>query len=225
MKEGQGRGSGVLNAIGDQFIRLVGSLVRGNRKKGRWYAALTREELQAHGLNIARQGLIEELAQAQAVRNAVINSPSIVPGIGTLLSFWLLGVENFFILDQSVTLIVALVDLHDGEVEDDEALIRFSVKVVGEVFGVTDIEKTDSRSVGREYFTRTLPLKYLNAGFTRGVKRVLRRMLPFRSNSRLLPIGIGLVVSAYNAYDIIVSVGQTALKHMPEYLNETSGQG
>ncbi len=224
MKEETGKGGEVLNAIGDQFLRLVGNLVRGNKKKGLRFAAITRGEVRTMGMRIADQGLIEELAQAQAVKNAIINSPSIVPGIGTLLSFWLLGVENFFLLDQAVTLIIALVDLHEGPVDDQAALERFTVKVVGEVFGVADIDKADSRAIGREYFTKTLPLQYLSTGFTRGVKKVVRRLLPFRSNSRLLPAGFGLIASAYNAYETIVNVGQTTLKYLPEFLNEVKGE-
>ena len=97
-------------------------------------------------------------------------------------------------------------------------------KVVGEVFGIEAAGETgDHRAISREYITKTLPGKYVNSGVTRGVKHVLRRLLRFRGNSRLLPAGIGLGVSALTAYETVVSVGQATLKNLPRLLQGDAG--
>lgn len=223
MNNDQIKGSAVLDVLGDQFLLLMGNLVQGNMKRALRYAETAGKEVGKSGLNIASQGLIEDLAQAQALKSSVINSPSIVPGIGTFLSFWLLGVENFFLLDQSVTLIIALCRLHGVSVEDRQVMERFAVEVVGEVFGIGTIEKKeDFRAISREYVTKTLPMKYVNSGMNSGMRKLLRRLLPFRSRSRLLPAGIGLGASALSAYEMLVNIGQTTLKNIPNLIRETS---
>jgi hypothetical protein len=221
MDKGVVKGSQVLDVLGDQFLLLVSNLIRGNMKRSLGLAEIARREAERSGLNIASQGMIEELARSQAVKNSLINTPSIVPGLGTLLSFCLLGVENFFLLDQSVTLIVSLCSLHGARVEDLKTMERFTMRVVGEAFGIENVEKKgDHRAISREYITKMLPGKYVNTGINRGVRRMLRRLLPFRSGSRLLPAGIGLGVSALNAYEIMVEVGQLTLKHLPRLLQD-----
>jgi hypothetical protein len=215
------RGSQVLDVLGDQFLLLVSNLIRGNMKRSLELAEKARAEAQTSGMSIACQGLIEDLAKAQAVKNSLINSPSIVPGLGTLLSFWLLGVENFFLLDQSVTLIISLCALHGAKVHDLKAMEKFAMQVVGEVFGIGNIDrKTDHHAISREYITKTLPGKYVNTGVNRGVRTLLRRLLPFKTGSRLLPAGLGLGASALNAYEVMVSVGQSTLKHLPRLLQD-----
>ena len=218
------RGSRVLDRMGDQFLLLVGNLVRGNLKRSLELAEKARAEAASSGMSIAYQELIENLARAQALKNSLINSPSVVPGLGTLLSFSLLGVENFFLLDQSVTLIMSLCALHGVRMDDPAAMEKFALKVVGEVFGIEAAGETgDHRAISREYITKTLPGKYVNSGVSRGVKHLLRRLLRFRGNSRLLPAGIGLGVSALTAYETVVSVGQATLKNLPRLLQGDAG--
>lgn len=226
MNNDRTRGSDVLDILGDQFLLLMGNLVQGNMKRALRYADAARKEVEKSGMSIASQGLIEDLAQAQAVKNSIINSPSIVPGIGTILSFWLLGVENFFLLDQSVTLIIALCRLHGVSVDDRQAMERFAVEIVGEVFGIGTIEKKeDLRAISKEYVTKTLPMKYVNSGVSSGMRKLFRRLLPFRSRSRLLPAGLGLGASALSAYETLVNVGQTTLKNIPKLVDKESSNG
>lgn len=214
------KGSLVFDLLSDQFLLLMSNLIKGNMKRAIQLADAARGDVGKTGLSIASQNLIENLAQGQAVKNSIINLPSVVPGIGTILSFWLLGVENFFLLDQSATLILALCSLHDAPIDDADAMQEFAVVVVGEVFGISGIEKGESfRSISREYVTKTLPGKYVDAGVSRGVRTMLRRLLPVRKGSRLLPAGFGLGASALNAYETMISVGQTTLKHLPALLN------
>ncbi len=221
MNIGHIRSWGVVNVLSDQFLQLVRNLIKGNMKKGLRLAEESRQEGLQSGMKITIQMLIEKTAQAQAVKNSLINSPSIVPGLGTLLSFGLMGVENFFLLDESIVLIIALCDLHGIDVHDMKAMEKLSVQVIGEVFGVGDMDKKkDFHEISREYVTRTLPMQYLNSGISRWLKKILRRLLPFKSGSRLLPAGIGLCASAINAYDTIINVGQSTLRHIPAILNK-----
>jgi hypothetical protein len=209
----------MFDLLSDQFLLLMANLIKGNRKKALQFADDMRVDIERSGLAIVSQNLIEKLAQGQAVRNSLINLPSVVPGFGTILSFGLLGVENFFLLDQSVTLILSLCSLHGVQIDDIDAMQEFAVLVVGEVFGVSGIEKGENfRSISREYVTKTLPGQYVNTGVSRGVQKMLRRLLPFRKGSRLLPAGLGLGASALNAYETMVNVGQTTLKHLPALL-------
>lgn len=224
-KEGP-RGIRVLDRLGDQFLLLVGNLIRGNLKRSLELAEKARAEAASSGMGIASQELIENLARSQALKNSLINSPSVVPGLGTLLSFSLLGVENFFLLDQSVTLIMSLCALHGARVDDLGAMEKFALQVVGEVFGIEVAQGTgDHRAISREYITKTLPGKYLDSGVSRGVKHLLRSLLRFRGHSRLLPAGIGLGASALSAYETVVNVGQTTLKHLPRLLQGETEEG
>lgn len=214
------KGSEVLDLLSDQFLLLMTNLIKGNRKRALKFADAARGDIEESGLSIASQNLIETLAQGQAVKNSLINLPSVFPGIGTILSFGLLGVENFFLLDQSVTLILALCSLHGVPIDDTETVREFALQVVGDVFGIAGMEKKENlRTISREYVTKTLPGKYMNVGVNRGVQRMMRRLLPFQSRSRLLPAGLGLGASALNAYETVVGVGQTTLKHLPRLLN------
>ena len=208
-------GSEMLDALGDRFLLLIGSLVSGNRKR----AAVLAEEALRHGdgshPGIMSQTLIEEMAQAQALKNSLINLPSVVPGLGTIVSLSLVGVENFYLLDQSVTLVLALCLIHGKDIEDRAVIDVLTVKVIGEVFGVKNRDTgEDSRTITREYVSRLLPMKYFSRGMDRGMRKILRRLVPMRSRSRLLPVGIGLGSSAVRAYDTVVNVGQATLRRL-----------
>ncbi len=167
---------------------------------------------------------IEDMAEAQALKNALINSPSIVPGIGTFLSFWLIGLEDFFLLDQSVTLILALCRLEGVPVEKNNRILEdFVIQILGQIYGITEGAKaSDTNSISNDFMTRMLPRKYANVMMNRGLHKIVRRILPFKRRSRLLPVGLGLAMSAYNAYDRIVAVGQLALKNMGKLRQDVS---
>lgn len=208
-------GSEMLDALGDRFLLLIGSLISGNRKRAAALAEEARRHTGGSHPGIMSQTLIEEMAQAQALKNSLINLPSVVPGLGTIVSLSLVGVENFYLLDQSVALVLALCLIHGKDIEDQAAVKELTMRVIGEVFGVTNRETgDDSRSITREYVSRLLPMKYFNRGVDRGMRRILRRIVPMRSRSRLLPVGIGLGSSAVSAYDTVVNVGQAALRHL-----------
>jgi hypothetical protein len=226
MDTGRSKGNQVLDALGDQFLLLVSNLIRGNKKRSLSLAGQALSEAALSGRSIACQGLIEEMARSQAVKSALINSPSVVPGPGTLLSFWLLGVENFFVLDQAVTLVISLCALHGAQVDDLASMEKFTMKVVGEAFGIENAGLADDhRDISREYVTKTLPGKYVNTGLSKGVRTLLRRLLPFTRTSRLLPAGLGLAVSALSGYETMVSVGQSTLKHLPRLLQDEAERG
>lgn len=205
----------MLDALGDRFLLLIQGLISGNLKRA---AALAEEMHRRTGGShpgIMSQTLIEEMAQAQAFKSSLINLPSVVPGLGTIVSFSLVGVENFYLLDQSVTLVLALCLIHGKDIEDRAAIEDFTVKIIGEVFGVTNQETGgDSRSITREYISRLLPMKYFTRGVDQGMRRILRRLVPIKNRSRLLPMGIGLGSSAVGAYDTIVHVGQATLRRL-----------
>jgi hypothetical protein len=216
MAEDGGKGSEVLDALGDRFLLLVGTLIRGNRKRAFMLAGDAQRHAAGSNAGIVSQNLIEEMAQAQAVKNSLINLPSVVPGLGTIVSFSLVGVENFFLLDQSITLILALCRIHGKDIEDQQGMEVFAVKIIGEVFGVTSGDKEESsRSITRDYVTRLLPMKYFSRGMDRGMRKILYRLMPASRRTRLLPAGIGLGSSAMSAYDTIVNIGQSTLKHLP----------
>ncbi|MGC9323553.1 MAG: hypothetical protein ACP5G0_02275 [Desulfomonilia bacterium] len=216
MNEDEQRLSPLVNTLGDQFRTLVRNLREGNRKKAVILADEAREQISAKGIAIVSQDLIERMAQSQAFRNSLINSPSIVPGIGTILSFAMLSIENFFILDQSVTLILALAHLRGlrfqkGDTSEEEFIIR----ILGEAFGIVeDQDQSSSGTIIRSYVTETLPRRYVNKSIDRGMRKLMTRILPYRRKSRLLPGGVGLVMSAANAYETLVRVGQSTLKHI-----------
>ena len=136
MAEDGGKGLAVLDTLGDRFLLLIGSLIRGNRKRALMLARDAGKRSQGSSAAIVSQNLIEEMAQAQAVKNSLINLPSVVPGLGTIISFSLLGVENFFLLDQSIALILALCHIHGKDIEDQRAMEEFAVRAIAEVFGV-----------------------------------------------------------------------------------------
>ncbi|HNR51804.1 MAG: hypothetical protein BWZ01_01941 [Deltaproteobacteria bacterium ADurb.BinA179] len=216
MAEDGGKGLAVLDTLGDRFLLLIGSLIRGNRKRALMLARDAGKRSQGSSAAIVSQNLIEEMAQAQAVKNSLINLPSVVPGLGTIISFSLLGVENFFLLDQSIALILALCHIHGKDIEDQRAMEEFAVRAIAEVFGVAhEGAEENFRSISRDYMTKLLPRKYFGRGVDRGMRKILSRLMPAGRRTRLFPAGIGLGSSAVSAYDTIVNIGQTTLRRLP----------
>ena len=206
----------ILSAISGRFRRLITGLLKGNIKRARALAEQVRQGIPANGERISFQNLIEDLAQGQAVRNAFINLPSAVPGIGTIISWALISLEDFFVLDQSVTLIMALCILHGLDPEDYEGMEEFAISVIGQAYGIeTSGTASDSKAFVKRFIIQLLPARYVNFGLARWVKVFIKRLLPFRRKSRLMPIGLGIVMSAWDAYDTIVKVGRFALRELP----------
>jgi hypothetical protein len=209
-------GTKMIDTLGERFRLLIHNLMRGNEKRACRLAEIAEREIPSLGRSIVTQTLIEEMAQTQAIKNSLINSPSIVPGIGTVLSFWLIGVEDFFLLDQSVTLALALCILHEAPMDEPRVVEDFIIHVIGEVYGISDGGKDlDANSISRDLLTKKFPQKYVDKGLNRGLHRIVHRILPFKRRSRLLPVGFGLMMSAYHAYNTIVKVGRLTLKYMP----------
>jgi hypothetical protein len=208
-------GPRVIDALGEQFRQLIGNLMRGNEKRAYRLVRIEQKENSSLSIMVTAQNLIEDMAQTQALRNSLINSPSIVPGIGTFLSFWLIGAEDFFLLDQSVTLILALCILNGVCLDDKKAVEDFIIQVIGEAYGIADSDKgIAANTISKDFLTKKLPQKYVNKGLNKGMRKLVHRVLPIKRRSRLLPVGLGLAMSAYHAYDTIVKVGQLSLKHM-----------
>ncbi|MBN2297295.1 MAG: hypothetical protein JXM72_01810 [Deltaproteobacteria bacterium] len=212
-------GPKVSDTLGGQFRILIGNLIRGNEKKAQAIAQKAVNGTGDAGKAVAAQSLIEYMAQAQALKNAMINTPSIIPGVGTFFSFWLVGLEDFFLLDQSVKVILALCRLEGIPVErKHQALEDFIIQILGQTYGIADKGKeSNTRSISNDFMIRMLPRKYANMMMNKGVHRVVRRILPFKRRSRLLPVGLGLAMSAYNAYDRIVAVGRLTLRNMGKF--------
>jgi hypothetical protein len=206
----------ILSGISGRFGRLIAVLVKGNIKRARALAAQVSLEIRSDGEHIAFQNLIEYLAQGQAIRNAFINLPSAVPGIGTIISWALISLEDFFVLDQSVTLIMALSILHGLDPEDYEGMEEFAISIIGQAYGIeTSGSGSDSSAFAKRFLIKLLPARYVNFGLVTWIKAFIKRMLPFKRKSRLMPIGFGIVMSAWDAYDTIVKVGRFALRELP----------
>jgi hypothetical protein len=206
----------ILSAISGRFRRLITGLLKGNIKRARALAAQVRREIPVNGEHISFQNLIEDLAQGQAVRNALINLPSAFAGIGTIISWALISLEDFFVLDQSVTLIITLCILHGLDPEDYEDIEEFAISIIGQAYGIeTSGPASDSKAFVKSFIIKLLPARYVNFGLTRWVKGFIKRLLPFRRKSRLMPIGFGIIMSAWDAYDTIVKVGRFTLRELP----------
>src|SRR5208337_5357688 len=122
--------------------------------------------------------------QGQAVRNAFINLPSAFPCIGTIISWILISLEDFFVLDQSVTLILTLSLLHGLDPEDYKDMEEFAISVVGEAYGLEPSHPdSDSNAFMKNFMIKLLPVRYVNFGLTRWVKAFMKRLLPFRRKS------------------------------------------
>lgn len=207
--------TGLAGAVGRRFRDLIGNLLRGNVVRARSLAEKVREDAHALGEQIAIQNLMEDMAQGQALRNAFINLPSAVPGIGTVISWVLISVEDFFTLDQGVTLILALGILHGLDPEDTQEMEELAMRIIGEAYGLQPPGSgPDSGEVAKGFMMRLVPQKYMNWGVNRWLKAAVRRLLPFRRRSRLLPAGFGIAMSAWNAYDTIVQIGRVAMREL-----------
>ncbi|HHO77325.1 MAG TPA: hypothetical protein ENN05_12990 [Deltaproteobacteria bacterium] len=209
-------GPRVSETLGGQFRILIRNLIRGNQRNARSFAHRAKKEMADHGNAVTAQNIIEDMAQSQAMQNALINSPSIVPGIGTFLSFWLIGLEDFFLLDRSVKLVLALCGLEGIPVEEkNQALEDFIIKIIGQTYKIADYgTDPNTRTISNDIMTILLPRKYAGMVMNIGLHRIVRRILPFKRRSRLLPVGLGIGMSAYNAYDRIVAVGRLTLKNL-----------
>jgi hypothetical protein len=211
----------ILATISDQFRALIRNLIRGNTKKANSLAEIIKLNILRDGEKIAFQNLIEEMAQDQAIRNSFINLPSIVPGIGTVIAIGLMSVEDFFVLDQGVRLILTLYVLYGMNSEDREKIEEMVIIVLGEAYGLNlSGKESNSDAIIRKFMTAMVPQRYVNIGVNKGVRKFLQRILPFRRKSRLLPIGFGLIMSAVNAYETIVKVGQITLKYLAVERNQ-----
>jgi hypothetical protein len=205
----------LLARVSDRFRRLIRNLIRGNTKKACSLVEKVREDMLQDGERIAFQNFIEAMAQEQAVRNAVINIPSVVPVLGTIISIGLMSLEDFYILDQGVRVILALSYLHGVDMQDETRTEEMVIGILAESYGLNFTKKeTGGDAVIKRLMIALVPQKYVNMGVSRGVKRFLKRLLPFRRRSRLLPVGFGLIMSAVNAYEIIVKTGQLTLKYL-----------
>jgi len=209
-----------LATVSDRFRMLIRNLIRGNMKKARELADKVRGDMLEEGGRIAFQNFIENMAQEQALRNAIINIPSIVPVLGTIISIGLMSLEDFYILDQGVRVILALSRLHGLDLQDEKRTEEMVIGILGQAYGL-EVPKKDKGgdAVIKRLLISLIPQKYVNMGVSRGVKRFLKRLLPFRRRSRLLPVGFGLIMSAVNAYEIIVKTGQLTLKQMASELH------
>ena len=215
----------IVGAVSRRFHGLIRNLLRGNVLRARSLAGRIREDSQALGEQIAIQNLIEDMAQGQAVRNAFINLPSAVPGIGTAISWVLISVEDFYTLDQGITLILSLSILHGLDPENLQEMDELAVNIVGEAYGLRPPgSDPDSRKVATGFMMRLLPQKYVNWGVNRWVKAIVRRILPFRRRSRLLPAGFGIAMSAWNAYDTVVQIGRITQRELAGRQRRVAGR-
>lgn len=199
-----------LNAVSGQFGILVHNLVKGNMSRAGRISRHALTNAERYGMNICMQDIIEELAYEQAVKSGVVNSPSIFPGAGTLISFFLLGTENFLILEQGVKLSLVLLMMNGFENKID-SLEDEVIRILGEAYGL--VESTgiaDPSRIKENYVTRVLPPQYLSKGFN----RLISRIFPTRNRFlKLLPV-FGIFYAAVEGYAMTVKVGQAALKRI-----------
>ncbi len=199
-----------LNVISGQFGLLIHNLVKGNLNRAAKLSIYALENAGKYGLNICMQDIIEELANEQALKSGIVNSPSIFPGIGTVVSFFLLGTENFLILEQGVKLSLVLL-LMNGLRNGDDNLEEEVIRILGEAYELLDkTDKADVATITEQYVTRVLPPQYLSKGFN----RLLSKIFPTRNRIlKLLPV-FGIFYAAFEGYAMTVKVGQVALKRM-----------
>lgn len=199
----------MLEALGDQFQSFLRNLIKGNLKGAKRTATIKLENSNHNEIPIIALDLIEDTAQRQAIRNAILNIPSVFPGIGTIISFWLVGAENLLMLDQSVSLILTLGFLYGLPMDDEKMIEEVILEIIGKTYHIVDEAHTSNTSIITEtYITKILPQKYIN----KGINRIITRLFPARRKSRLLPGGIGVIASAIYGYKTIVQVGHTAIK-------------
>ncbi len=199
-----------LNVISGQFGLLVHNLVKGNMNRARKLSKRALENSGRYGMNISMQDIIEELANEQAFKSGIVNSPSIFPGMGTLISFFLLGTENFLILEQGVKLSIVLL-LMNGFKDGDDNFEEEIIRILGEAYELADdLDKTDISTITEQYVIRVLPPKYLSKGFNKLVSKIFPTKNRFL---KLLPV-FGIFYAAFEGYSMTVKVGQVALKRI-----------
>ena len=203
-----------LNVISGQFGVLVHNLIKGNMNRAHKLSQHALENAGRYGMNICMQDIIEELANEQALKSGIVNSPSIFPGMGTVISFFLLGTENFLILEQGVKLALVLL-LINGFKNGDDNIEAEVIRIIGEAYELADnMDKTDVATITEQYVTRVLPPQYLSKGFN----KILSRIFPTRNRIlKLLPV-FGIFYAAIEGYTMTVKVGQVTLKRIKKGL-------
>ncbi len=167
------------------------------------------------GEPIALQNLIEDMAQGQAFRNAFIKHT--LRGAGHRYGH-LLGVDQRGGLLHPGSrrhLILALGILGGLDPDDHQQMEDLAILVIGEAYGLEPSgPERDSGTVARKIITSLLPRRYVNIGASRWAKAFVKRLLPFRRKSRLLPAGFGIAMAAWDAYESIVKVGRIAQREL-----------
>lgn len=209
-------GMGALeDALAQRFGSLVRDLVKGNMKRARRSAMRARERMASDGREVVLTRLIEEAAEAHAMRNALIALPSALPGPGTIVAWILMALEDFFTLDRIVTLALTLALLHGHDPLDVQGLESLALKAIGSAYGMGPgySEDVSSRFAWR-FVAGFLPRRYAQKGFNRWVKTLVRRFLGLRRKSRLLPAGIGVAIAAWDAYTVLIAAGTHTVKEL-----------
>ena len=203
-----------LNVISGQFGVLVHNLIKGNMNRAHKLSNHALGNAVRYGMNICMQDIIEELANEQSLKSGIVNSPSVFPGVGTVISFFLLGTENFLILEQGVKLALVLL-LMNGFKKGDDNLEEEVIRIIGEAYELVDnTDKVDINTITKQYVTRVLPPQYLSKGFN----KILSRIFPARNRIlKLLPV-FGIFYAAIEGYTMTIKVGQVALKRIKKGL-------
>jgi len=199
-----------INTASDKFALIIINLIKGNKKRAKKTALKAIKESPGNGLNICMQDAIENLATEQAIKSSIINSPSIFPGIGTVISFLLLGTESFLVLEQGVK-IASILLIMNGFNPDDKEFEEQIIRIIGEAYGLADMdEAADSRTITKEYITRIAPPKYISKGFN----KALSKFFPTKNRIlKLMPL-LGVVYAALEGYAMTVKVGQATVKYI-----------
>ncbi len=191
---------------GHKLQKLINNLIKGNRKKA---LKLARKSLQASdSKSEACRHLIEELARQQAAKNALVNSPSIFPGLGTLISLGLLGFEDFLVLDQCITLSLGLHALNGTPLDDYDQIQPQITTAIGRAL---ELNMPDAQAVNEELAGHAMPQRYLNKGLNKAINRVTGRFFRQGRIGRLLPVGFGVAMSAYHGQKLVRKVGRITL--------------
>lgn len=196
----------LLSEMETGFVKLVGELAAGNLKKARRRARRSLEK--SSGPWAAAETLIDDEAEEQALKSAALNLPSVIPGIGTLIAFAMMGAADFLILDDCVRLILTLRVMYglpvDDYAENREAVLR--------VLSQT-LKLNDTHAAGQAIVGQMIPQRYINAFMNRGLSNALTR-LTGRRGLKLLPAGIGVAVSAFGGQRAIRQIGEAALSEI-----------
>jgi hypothetical protein len=196
----------LISELESGFERLVGELASGNLRKARRQArkALAKN----HGVWAASLSLIGDEAEEQSFKSALLNLPSVVPGLGTLISFVMMGAADFLILDDCVRLILSLRIVYGLPVEGHEENRERVMRVLSQA-----LELEDPQQAGQALVGQVMPERYVSAFMNRGLTKVLSR-LTGRRGLKLLPAGIGVAVSAYGGQRAVRRIGEAALEQI-----------